>query len=148
MNDQRQVIFAQRRDIMEAAEVRDTVTDMRHDVIESIIDDSIPQGSFVDQWDADKFKADCAQFLGLDIPASEWFNEDGVSEVELSDSLRETSDKHMAEKAVRFSPDVMRLAEKSLLLQVLDQQWKEHLLGLDQLRQGIGFTVCAKRSSE
>ena len=145
MNDQRQVIFAQRRDIMEAAEVRDTVTDMRHDVIESIIDEAIPQGSFVEQWDADKFKADCAQFLGLDIPASEWFNEDGIAEIELSDRLRETSDKYMAEKAVRFSPDVMRLAEKSLLLQVLDQQWKEHLLGLDQLRQGIGLRAYAQK---
>ena len=145
MNDQRQVIFAQRRDIMEAAEVRDTVTDMRHDVIESIIDEAIPQGSFVEQWDADKFKADCAQFLGLDIPASEWFNEDGIAEIELSDRLRETSDKYMAEKAVRFGPDVMRLAEKSLLLQVLDQQWKEHLLGLDQLRQGIGLRAYAQK---
>ena len=145
MNDQRQVIFAQRRDIMEAAEVRDTVTDMRHDVIESIIDEAIPQGSFVEQWDADKFKADCAQFLGLDIPASEWFNEDGIAEIELSDRLHETSDKYMAEKAVRFGPDVMRLAEKSLLLQVLDQQWKEHLLGLDQLRQGIGLRAYAQK---
>ena len=145
MNDQRQVIFAQRRDIMEAAEVRDTVTDMRHDVIESIIDEAIPQGSFVEQWDADKFRADCAQFLGLDIPASEWFNEDGIAEIELSDRLRETSDKYMAEKAVRFGPDVMRLAEKSLLLQVLDQQWKEHLLGLDQLRQGIGLRAYAQK---
>ena len=145
MNDQRQVIFAQRREIMEAAEVRDTVTDMRHDVIESIIDEAIPQGSFVEQWDADKFRADCAQFLGLDIPASEWFNEDGIAEIELSDRLRETSDKYMAEKAVRFGPDVMRLAEKSLLLQVLDQQWKEHLLGLDQLRQGIGLRAYAQK---
>ena len=145
MNDQRQVIFAQRRDIMEATEVHETVVDMRHDVIESLIDDSIPQGSFVDQWDADKFKADCAQYLGLDVPASEWFNEDGVSEVELSDRLLETSDKHMAEKAVRFGPEVMRMAEKSLLLQVLDQQWKEHLLGLDQLRQGIGLRAYAQK---
>ena len=145
MNDQRQVIFAQRRDIMEASEVRDTVTDMRHDVIESIIDETIPKGSFVDQWDADKFKADCAQFLGLDVPAADWFNEDGIAEIELSDRLLDKSDKYMAEKAVRFGPDVMRLAEKSLLLQVLDQQWKEHLLGLDQLRQGIGLRAYAQK---
>ena len=145
MNDQRQVIFAQRRDIMEASEVRDTVTDMRHDVIESIIDETIPKGSFVDQWDADKFRADCAQFLGLDVPAADWFNEDGIAEIELSDRLLDKSDKYMAEKAVRFGPDVMRLAEKSLLLQVLDQQWKEHLLGLDQLRQGIGLRAYAQK---
>ena len=145
MNDQRQVIFAQRRDIMEANDVNDTVSDMRHDVIESIIDDAIPQGSFVDQWDAEKFQAESAQFLGLNIPAKEWFEEDGIAEIELSDRLIAQSDKHMAEKAVRFSPDVMRMAEKSLLLQVLDQQWKEHLLGLDQLRQGIGLRAYAQK---
>ena len=145
MNDQRQVIFAQRRDIMEASDVNDTVTDMRHDVIESIIDDTIPQGSFVDQWDAEKFQAESAQFLALNIPAKEWFGEDGIAEIELSDRLVAQSDKHMAEKAVRFSPDVMRMAEKSLLLQVLDQQWKEHLLGLDQLRQGIGLRAYAQK---
>ena len=145
MNDQRQVIFAQRRDIMEASDVNETVVDMRHDVIESIIDDTIPSGSFVDQWDADKFRADCAQFLGLNIDAESWFNEDGIAEVELSDRLLEQSDRHMAEKAVRFGPEVMRMAEKSLLLQVLDQQWKEHLLGLDQLRQGIGLRAYAQK---
>ena len=145
MNDQRQVIFAQRRDIMEASDVNDTVVDMRHDVVESIIDDAIPQGSFVEQWDADKFQADCAQFLGLNVPAKEWFAEDGIAEIELSDRLIAQSDKHMAEKAVRFGPDMMRMAEKSLLLQVLDQQWKEHLLGLDQLRQGIGLRAYAQK---
>ncbi len=145
MNDQRQVIFAQRREIMEASDVNETVSDMRHDVIESIIDDSIPQGSFVDQWDADKFQAESAQYLGLRLEAKEWFEEDGIAEIELSERLTSLSDKHMAEKAVRFGPEVMRMAEKSLLLQVLDQQWKEHLLGLDQLRQGIGLRAYAQK---
>ena len=145
MNDQRQVIFAQRRDIMEANEVHETVVDMRHDVVESIIDDAIPQGSFSDQWDADKFQAEAAQYLGLNVPAKDWFGEDGIAEIELSDRLIAQSDKHMADKAMRFSPEVMRMAEKSLLLQVLDQQWKEHLLGLDQLRQGIGLRAYAQK---
>ena len=145
MNDQRQVIFAQRRDIMEANEVHETVVDMRHDVVESIIDDAIPQGSFSDQWDADKFQAESAQYLGLNVPAKDWFGEDGIAEIELSDRLIAQSDKHMADKAMRFSPEVMRMAEKSLLLQVLDQQWKEHLLGLDQLRQGIGLRAYAQK---
>ena len=145
MNDQRQVIFAQRRDIMESKDVHETVVDMRHDVIESMIDDAIPQGSFNDQWDAKRFQADAAQFLALNIPAEEWFKEDGIAEIELSDRLVAQSDSHMAEKALRFGPEVMRLAEKSLLLQVLDQQWKEHLLGLDQLRQGIGLRAYAQK---
>ena len=145
MNDQRQVIFAQRKDIMEAKDVHDTVVDMRHETIEVIIDNAIPEGSFVDQWDATSFRAESAQFLALDVPAEEWFNEDGIAEIELSDRLTAMSDKYMAEKSVRFTPDVMRVAEKSLLLQVLDQQWKEHLLALDQLRQGIGLRAYAQK---
>ena len=145
MNDQRQVIFAQRKDIMEAKDVHDTVVDMRHETIDVIIDNAIPEGSFVDQWDATSFRAESAQFLALDVPAEEWFNEDGIAEIELSDRLTAMSDKYMAEKAVRFTPDVMRVAEKSLLLQVLDQQWKEHLLALDQLRQGIGLRAYAQK---
>ena len=145
MNDQRQVIFAQRKDIMEAKDVHDTVVDMRHETIDVIIDNAIPEGSFVDQWDATSFRAESAQFLALDVPADEWFNEDGIAEIELSDRLTAMSDKYMAEKAVRFTPDVMRVAEKSLLLQVLDQQWKEHLLALDQLRQGIGLRAYAQK---
>ena len=145
MNDQRQVIFAQRKDIMDSKDVHDTVVDMRHETIEIIIDNAIPEGSFVDQWDATSFRAEAAQYLALDIPAEEWFNEDGIAEIELSDRLTAMSDKFMAEKAVRFTPDVMRMAEKSLLLQVLDQQWKEHLLALDQLRQGIGLRAYAQK---
>ena len=145
MNDQRQVIFAQRKDIMDSKDVHDTVVDMRHETIEIIIDNAIPEGSFVDQWDATSFRAEAAQYLALDIPAEDWFNEDGIAEIELSDRLTSMSDKFMAEKAVRFTPDVMRMAEKSLLLQVLDQQWKEHLLALDQLRQGIGLRAYAQK---
>ena len=145
MNDQRQVIFAQRKDIMDSKDVHDTVVDMRHETIEVIIDNAIPEGSFADQWDATTFRAEVAQYLALDIPAEDWFNEDGIAEIELSDRLTAMSDKHMAEKAVRFTPDVMRVAEKSLLLQVLDQQWKEHLLSLDQLRQGIGLRAYAQK---
>ena len=118
---------------------------MRHETIEVIIDNAIPEGSFADQWDATTFRAEVAQYLALDIPAEDWFNEDGIAEIELSDRLTAMSDKHMAEKAVRFTPDVMRVAEKSLLLQVLDQQWKEHLLSLDQLRQGIGLRAYAQK---
>jgi len=145
MNDQRQVIFAQRKDIMQSKDVHDTVVDMRHETIEVIIDNAIPQGSFVENWDATKFKTQAMQYLALDIPAEEWFAEDGIAEIELSDRLIAKSDSYMADKAVRFGPEVMRVAEKSLLLQVLDQQWKEHLLGLDQLRQGIGLRAYAQK---
>ena len=145
MNDQRGVIFEQRKDIMRAKEVHETVVQMREEATGQIVDRAIPQGTFVDQWDAAQLKGDAARVLGLDIPADEWFAEDGVAETEIEERLVELGEKRMAEKAVRFGPETMRVAEKSILLQVLDQQWKLHLLGLDQLRQGIQLRAYAQK---
>ena len=145
MNDQRSVIFDQRKEIMRATDVQETVSDMRREAVSTIVANAIPQGSYHDQWDADQMVADAQRVLGLTVPASDWFKEDGIAEPEIEERLAEEADKYMAEKAVRLGPEVMRMAEKSLLLQVLDQQWKEHLLRLDQLRQGISLRAYAQK---
>ena len=145
MNDQRSVIFDQRKEIMTAADVQDTVGEMRHEAAAQIVERAIPQGSFSDQWNAEALKEDSTRILGVTVPAEEWFAEDGVAETEIEERLTALADRHMAEKAVRIGPDTMRMAEKSLLLQVLDQQWKEHLLSLDQLRQGISLRAYAQK---
>ena len=145
MNDQRHVIFSQRKEIMETPNVHETVRDMRHDSIDSIVAEAIPQNSFAEQWDAEKLKASSRATLGLDIPAEDWVAEDGIAEEEITERLQGLSDSYMAEKGTRFGPEIMRMAEKSLLLQVLDQQWKEHLLQLEQLRQGINLRAYAQK---
>ncbi len=145
MNDQRHVIFSQRKEIMETPNVHETVRDMRHDSIDTIVEEAIPQNSFADQWDAEKLKASSRATLGLDIPAEDWIAEDGIAEEEITERLQSLSDSYMAEKGTRFGPEIMRMAEKSLLLQVLDQQWKEHLLQLEQLRQGINLRAYAQK---
>ena len=145
MNDQRQVVFAQRREIMHTADVSDTVREMRYDTIDQIVSDTIPAGSFAEQWDAEQLQIASQQVLGLEISAAEWVAEDGIADEEITERLQNQSDSYMAEKAVRFGPELMRMAEKSLLLQVLDQQWKEHLLQLEQLRQGINLRAYAQK---
>ena len=145
MNDQRSVIFSQRKEIMRADDVQETVTEMRHEAAAQIVERAIPDGSYHDQWLPDQLASDAQRVLGIEVPATDWFSEDGVAETEIEERLVDTADRYMAEKAVRFGPDVMRMAEKSLLLQVLDQQWKEHLLRLDQLRQGISLRAYAQK---
>ena len=145
MNDQRQVVFAQRREIMHTADVSETVREMRYDAIDQIVEEAIPAGSYADQWDGEKLQGASHQILGLEIPAADWIAEDGIADEEITERLQNLSDSYMAEKAVRFGPDLMRMAEKSLLLQVLDQQWKEHLLQLEQLRQGINLRAYAQK---
>ena len=145
MNDQRHVIFAQRKEIMQADEVQETVREMRYDAIDQIIAESIPANSYADKWDGSLLTQKTHEVLGLEVSGEEWVAEDGVAEEEITTRLQQQSDSYMAEKAIRFSPDVMRMAEKSLLLQVLDQLWKEHLLQLEQLRQGISLRAYAQK---
>ena len=145
MNDQRHVVFGQRREIMQAEDVHETVRDMRHDTIDNMVTEAIPQGSYADQWDAEKLDNSARNVLGVEVPAADWIAEDGIAEAEITERLQQLSDRYMAEKAVRFGSETMRMAEKSLLLQVLDQQWKEHLLQLEQLRQGISLRAYAQK---
>ena len=145
MNDQRRVIFDQRKDIMRSENVHDTVVDMRHEAAALIVERAIPENSYHDQWHAEQLRNDAQRVLGVDVPIADWFAEDGIAETEIEERLINASNHRMAEKAVRLGPDIMRMAEKSLLLQVLDQQWKEHLLSLDQLRQGISLRAYAQK---
>ena len=145
MNDQRTVIFEQRKEIMRSGDVQDTVTDMRREAVSQIVERSVPAGSFSDQWNAAQLQEESQRILGVEVPAEEWFAEDGAAETEIEERLTDMSDRYMAEKAVRIGPDTMRMAEKSLLLQVLDQQWKQHLLSLEQLRQGISLRAYAQK---
>ena len=145
MNDQRKVIFDQRKDIMRSDDISAMITDMRHEVIETIVYQSIPDQSYHDEWDVEGLSADVKNYLGLKVPIDEWVKEDNIIEKEFISRLTELSDKYMAERAVKFGVEVFRQAEKTLLLQVLDQGWKDHLLMLDQMRQSIGLRAYAQK---
>ena len=146
MNDQRRVIFDQRKDIMSADTVADTIADMRHEVAIDIVASAIPDGTYPDQWQADALREGAMRYHGLDIPAAEWCREDGMDQQAITERLITMADARMAEKAARFTPEIMRMAEKSLLLQVLDQQWKEHLLALDHMKQAVGLRAYAQKN--
>ena len=145
MNDQRKVIYEQRRDIMRAEEVQETISDMRHEVIEALVARCIPEGSYHEQWDLEGLRESSLRLLALDLPVQEWAAEEGIADQEILGRLTERSNRKMAEKAANYGPELMRMAEKSLLLQILDQQWKEHLLSLDHLKQGINLRAYAQK---
>ena len=145
MNDQRKVIFDQRKEIMRSDDISEMVSDMRHEVIENIVLQFIPSQSYHDQWDADGLNENITNHLGLNIPVKDWIKEDGIVEQEIINRLIGMSDKFMAERAVNFGVNLFRQAEKTLLLQVLDQCWKDHLLMLDQMRQSIGLRAYAQK---
>jgi preprotein translocase subunit SecA len=145
MNDQRKVVYEQRRDIMMAQDVAATVSDMRNDAIAAMVEVSIPENSLSEQWDIAALHAECLRLLALDLPLAEWAKEEGIDGDTVEERITAAADRKMAEKAANVGTDLMRMAEKSLLLQLLDQTWKDHLLSLDHLRQGINLRAYAQR---
>jgi preprotein translocase subunit SecA len=145
MNDQRKVIYEQRREIMDAPDVAQTIEDMRHETVRNVVAKAIPENAYAEQWNLDQLHEECLRILNLDLPVKEWAKEEGIADAEIQERITGAADRKMAEKAANYGPEIMRMAEKSLLLQILDQQWKEHLLHLDHLRQGINLRAYGQR---
>ena len=145
MNDQRKEIYAQRREFMSSDTVADVVAEMREDMIADLVTKYIPERAFAEQWLAKELAEDARRVLNLDVPVEDWAAEEGMDENGIRERLTQAAENFMAEKTQKFGPDLMRFIEKSVLLQTLDQVWKEHLLALDYLRQGIGLRAYGQR---
>ncbi len=146
MNDQRKVIYEQRKDLMRMTDVSETVTDMRHEVIEDLIAKTMPKGSYAEQWDAKQLHEECLRLFALNLPIEDWLKEEGIDEEAIVERIRTASDRKMQEKEETTGASVMRTVEKQLLLQLLDQIWKDHLHSLDHLNKGIHFRAYGQRN--
>ncbi|AUQ64295.1 preprotein translocase subunit SecA [Phaeobacter inhibens] len=145
MNDQRKVIFNQRREIMAAEDLSEIVADMRHEVIDDLLDVHMPAKTYADQWDSEGLQEQVREKLGLDVPVVDWAAEEGVDDEQIRERLVEVSDAKMVEKTEAFGPETMRNIEKQVLLQTIDAKWREHLLTLEHLRSVVGFRGYAQR---
>ena len=145
MNDQRKVIYEQRKDLMRVDDVRETVVEMRHETIDDMVARSIPADAYSEQWRIESLQEECLKLLGLDLPVQDWAKEEGIADQEIRERIAAASDKVMASKTANYGPEIMRSAEKHILLHVLDRQWKEHLLSLDHLRHGIALRAYGQR---
>jgi preprotein translocase subunit SecA len=145
MNDQRKEVYAQRREFMSSDSVQNVVAEMREDVIGNLVANRIPERAFAEQWQASELAEDAKRILNLDVPVAEWAAEEGIDETGIRERLIEAAETQAALKAERTGTDLTNFIEKSILLQTLDQVWKEHLLALDHLRQGIGLRAYGQR---
>jgi preprotein translocase subunit SecA len=145
MNDQRKVVFEQRIELMRDENVGDTVRDMRHEVVDELVSKFIPERAYAEQWDVAGLEQAVRMQLGLDLPVKDWAAEEGIADEEMRERIMTATDEHMAKKAARFGPELMRAVEKQVLLQSLDHLWREHLATLDHLRSVIGFRGYGQR---
>lgn len=145
MNDQRKVVFDQRLELMDVDTLQETVADMRHDVIEDLVSRHIPERAYPEQWDTEGLQEEVRTVLNIDAPVKDWAEEEGIAEEEVKERLSNAADNLMAAKVAKYSPDIMRQIEKTILLQTLDNLWREHLANLDHLRSAVAFRGYAQR---
>jgi preprotein translocase subunit SecA len=145
LNDQRKAIFEQRLDIMRASEVDETIADMRAQVVEDLVARHIPERAYAEQWDAPGLEQEVETVFGLKLPVVEWAKEEGIADEEIRERIREAVERRAAERAANFGPELTRYIEKALLLQILDQDWREHIIQLEHLRQYVGLRGYGQR---
>lgn len=144
-NEQRKVIYEQRREVMASDDVSDIISDFREDVIESLLERFMPPGSYAEQWDVKGLSEEVFRIFQLRPPLDDWAHEDHITEEQIFDRLRDYAAEAYKEKENRLGAELLRRLEKSLLLQVVDQQWKDHLQRLDHLREGVGLRGFAQK---
>ena len=145
VNDQRKAVFEQRAEFMDAVDLSDVITEMRQDTIEDLVTRHLPPKAYAEQWDVDGLHEHVVNMLGMDLPIAQWAAEEGIANEEIQERIQKAADTRAAEREAVASPDRMRTIEKSFLLQMVDLQWREHLMHLDHLRNVIGLRSYAQR---
>jgi len=137
MNDQRKVIYEQRKEIMSIDDISETVLDMRHDYLASIVCNNIIMGSVPEEWNITKLKQDIFAVTGINLPLEEWVKRPEIDSEDMLELIIKEVDSYIELKNKDVPQELIRLVEKSIVLQTLDQLWKEHIATLDLMRHTI-----------
>ncbi len=137
-NDQRRVVYGQRNDLMEMGDISDVISNIREDVVQEAISDYIPPQSLAEQWDIEGLERHLMAQFAIELPVQKWLDEDTkLYEENLRERILDEINKAYQEKEAVIGAETMRQVERQMMLQVLDNLWKEHLATMDHLRQGI-----------
>ncbi len=144
MNDQRKVVFEQRREMMAADSLEEQVADMRSGVVDDMVARFIPKDAYPEAWDVAGLTQAVDEAFAIAPPLASWQQEEGISDEEMSDRLHKAAGEAYAGRIEKNGADNMRYVEKQVVLQALDHLWREHLVTLDHLRQVIGWRGMAQ----
>lgn len=137
MNEQRKIIYEQRREIMESDDLSDTIKDMRDEYLSGIIDAHVPYGTGASEWNKESLKQDLSAATSFVLPITNWCNEPELDSEGLKERILQEVDNRMAEREAALPADAVKMVQKSIFLQVLDQLWKDHIATLDLMRHTI-----------
>ncbi|MBR1825139.1 MAG: preprotein translocase subunit SecA [Alphaproteobacteria bacterium] len=137
MNDQRKIIYAERRELMEQTDVSETIKDMRDEYLGAIIKAHVPYGTSSAEWNLEGLKQDIQSTTSFSMPFATWCNNPDIDSEKFSDMILAEVDARLAEREQMLPPETVKMVQKSILLQVLDQLWKDHIAALDLMRHTI-----------
>ncbi len=145
MNDQRKVIYEQRLELMQDDDISDMVAAMYEELNEAVVDTHIPARSFVEQWDVESMQKEFFRIYGISLPIEQWAKEELIDSALMLERIQDAVSNHFKNKEASYGAELIRLAEKRIVLITLDQLWKDHLLSLDHLRQGINLRAYGQK---
>ncbi len=145
MNDQRKAVFGRRKEFMAMEDMAPTVTEMRHTVVDEAVHRHIPEDSYPEAWSVAELQDEVRQHLNLDLPVEEWAKEEGIADEEIRERITKAADESYAARTEKNTPELQRYIEKQVVLQGLDQLWREHIVTIDHLRNVIGWRGLAQR---
>ena len=145
VNDQRKAVFEQRQEFMEAEDLSEVIAEMRRDTIADIVGRHLPPKAYAEQWDVDGLEERVRELIGLELPIRQWAAEEGIANEEIEQRIVTAADARAVEREAQIGADHMRGVEKNFLLQMIDLQWREHLMHLDHLRNVIGLRGYGQR---
>ena len=145
MNDQRKVIFEQRLDLLKEENVNETIHEMRLEVVSEILNKAIPENSFIDDWDSELIEKEVKRIFNLKAPIKNWLKDTEIDSEQLEAKLNEYFDEEYLKKRKGFGEQISDSIEKSILMQIIDQNWTDHLGQLEDLRQIVGIRGYGQR---
>jgi preprotein translocase subunit SecA len=145
MNDQRKVIFEQRLDLLKQENVNETINEMRLEVVNEILNKAIPENSFTDDWDSELMDKEIKRIFNLRPPIKDWLKNTEIDSEQLEVKLNEYFDEEYLRKREGFGEKISDSIEKSILMQIIDQNWTDHLGQLEDLRQIVGIRGYGQR---
>jgi preprotein translocase subunit SecA len=146
MNDQRKAIYEQRKEVMTEENLEETITDMRQQVVDDLIETHVPARAYPEDWDVNGLSIEMKRIFSTDFDLTHLAKEEGIDNEAFADRLIDETDRYMAKRAADFGPEIMRHLERTILLQSIDTYWKEHLAQLDHLRQVIQLRAIGQRN--
>jgi len=145
MNSQRKAIYGQRLEVMQENDISETIHNLIDTTIDSIVHNGIPKGAYPENWDIESIHMSCRETFGIDFPVKDWAKEDGIAEEEIKSRIYNAVYALIKKKEEEYGSDIIRVAERTLFLRILDQLWKDHLLSMDHMRESINLRAYAQR---